>query len=157
MIKPLILVVDDEKELTNAIVQTITETERYDVLGVYSAEEALEALEKHKSFMGLGRNRIRCIVLDIKMPGMSGLEMLEILRKRFKENIGVILLTAWEDKEKWDKAVEGFVAGYITKPFERDNLINTIDRYFQGGDEQLILETFEKHLKKEKEYKEGKD
>lgn len=157
MAKSLIMVVDDEVDVADSIANTIKDTKRYEVVTAYSAKEALENLKKNKVFMGIGGNRIRLILLDIKMPEMDGLQFLEKIRKDFGEDIGVAMLTAWEDEEKWDRATSGFVINYIKKPFKSEELISTIDSYFEGKEEKMVLETFEKHIDKREQFKqEGK-
>ena len=153
MSKPLIMVVDDEVDVANAIANTIKDTNRYEVATAYSAREALDLLAKNKVFMGLGGNRIRLIFLDIKMPEMDGLQFLEKIRKEYGEDIGVSMLTAWEDEEKWDRATSGFVINYIKKPFKSDELISTVDEYFAGKEGKMVLNTFEKHIDKREEFK----
>jgi CheY-like chemotaxis protein len=152
MAKPLILVVDDEKEVADLISQTIKETGRYDTMAAYSAKEALKTLKNNQILMGIGGNRVRLVMLDIKMPGMDGLEFLEKIRKDFGECIGVCMLTAWEDEEKWDRATSGFVVNYIKKPFKKEDLLNTVDRFFSGEDINMEVETFEKHIDKRAEW-----
>lgn len=152
MAKPLIMVVDDEIDLANAIANTIKDTNRYEVLVANSAKDALGHLSKSKILLGLGGNKIRLILLDIKMPDMDGLTFLEKTRKEFGENIGVCMLTAWEDAEKWERATSGFVVGYIRKPFDPTELLATIDKYFAGKEGEMVLKTFEKHIEKRKEF-----
>src|SRR3989344_6044698 len=130
MANPLVMVVDDEKDVADSITKTIKETQRYDVITAYTAREALEYLKKNKIFFGLGGNRIRLIFLDIKMPEMDGLQFLEKVRKDFGEDIGISMLTAWEDAEKWERATSGFVVNYIKKPFKTEELILTLDEFF---------------------------
>jgi CheY-like chemotaxis protein len=153
MAKPLIMVVDDEVDIANSVAEIIKETGRYEAITAYSAQEALEHLAKNKVLFGLGGNKIRMILLDIKMPGMDGLQFLEKIRKEYGEDIGVTMVTAYEDVEKWDRATAGFVVNYITKPFESRELIETIDRFFEGKETEMVVETFEKHLKKKEEWK----
>ena len=153
MAKSLIMVVDDEVDVADSIANTIKDTKRYEVVTAYSAKEALENLKKNKVFMGIGGNRIRLILLYIKMPEMDGLQFLEKIRKDFGEDIGVAMLTAWEDEEKWDRATSGFVINYIKKPFKSEELISTIDSYFEGKEEKMVLETFEKHIDKREQFK----
>ncbi|OGC05952.1 hypothetical protein A3H38_01750 [candidate division WOR-1 bacterium RIFCSPLOWO2_02_FULL_46_20] len=155
MAKPMIMVVDDEIDVANSITNTIKDTGRYDVITSYSAREALANLAKNKVFFGLGGNRIHLILLDIKMPDMDGLTFLDKVRKDFGEDIGVCMLTAWEDSEKWDRATSGFVVNYIKKPFVSEELITTIDNFFEGKEGKMILETFEKHIQKREEFKKG--
>ncbi|MGB9612852.1 MAG: response regulator [Candidatus Margulisiibacteriota bacterium] len=152
MSKPLVMVVDDEVELADSIAEIIRRTNRYEAITAYSAKEALEHLAKNKVMLGLGGNKIRMILLDIKMPEMDGLQFLEKIRKEYGEDIGVTMVTAYEDAEKWDRATAGFVVNYITKPFEPEKLIETIDRFFSGEETKMVVETFEKHLGKKKEW-----
>ena len=158
MSKPLIMVVDDEVDVANAIANTIKDTDRYEVITANSAKAALELLTKHKVMFGLGGNKIRMILLDIKMPEMDGLQFLARVRKEHGEDIGVAMLTAWEDNEKWDRATAGFVLNYIKKPFKSEELLATIDNFFAGKETDMVLETFGKHLDKKEEFKkaEGK-
>lgn len=156
MANPLIMVVDDEVDVANSIAHVIEDTKKYEVITAYSAKEALEQLAKNKVLFGLGGNRIRLVVLDIKMPEMDGLQFLEKIRKEHGEDIGVTMLTAWEDEEKWDRATAGFVVNYIKKPFKSDELVSTIDSFFEGKEGKMVLETFEKHVKKREEFKKGK-
>ena len=107
--------------------------------------------------MGLGGNHIRFIFLDIKMPEMDGLSLLEKIRKDFGEDIGISMLTAWEDEDKWDKATSGFVVNYIKKPFKAEDLISTLDGFFEGKEEKMVIDTFEKHIEKREEFKKAKE
>ena len=153
MAKPLIMVVDDEVDVANTIANIIRDTKRYDVLTAYSAREALNFLAKNKIAFGLGGNSVRLIMLDIKMPEMDGLQFLEKVRKDYGEDIGVSMLTAWEDNEKWDSATSGFVVNYIKKPFKSEELIATLEKFFEGREGEMVLDTFEKHIQKREEFK----
>ncbi|MFH2034322.1 MAG: response regulator [Candidatus Margulisiibacteriota bacterium] len=148
--KPLIMVVDDDKDVADEIAASIKDTEKYEVATVYSARDALRLIEKNKKLMG-NRNRIELIVLDIKMPEMNGLELLARIRLTYPDDkMGVIMLTAYEDADKWEKATDGHVAGYLKKPFKEEELLKTLERYFSSADEKtkMIFETFEKHVDK---------
>lgn len=153
MSKPVIMVVDDEVDVANAIANTIKDTGEYEVVTAYSAKEALSQLAKHKTFLGLGGNKIRLIFLDIKMPEVDGLQLLEKIRKDYGEEIGISMLTAWEDEEKWDKATSGFVINYIKKPFKSEDLLSTIKNFLEGREARMVLDTFEKHIEKQAEFK----
>ncbi|MFH1361111.1 MAG: response regulator [bacterium] len=156
MAKPIVMVIDDEKRVADNIAKIISETGRYEVIAAYSAKEGLALLAKNKVMLGLGGNKVRLIILDIKMPDMDGLQFLEKVRKEYHEGIGVAMLTAYEDQEKWDKATSGFVIDYIKKPFEPTDLIATVDGFFQGKDAEMTIKTFEKHIEKRDSLDSGK-
>ena len=159
MEKPLIMVIDDEKDMADEIALTITANGKYEPVVAYSAKDALKTLKSNRKLLGKHKNKVRCIILDIKMPEMDGLQFLKKIRKEYNEDhIGVIMLTAYEDAEKWEKATSGFVSAYLKKPFKGSEIINTLDRHFSGEKEQakMVIETFEEHIEKRKGFKENK-
>jgi len=157
MEKPLVLIIDDEREMTNFLTDTINEADKYNAVPAYSAKEGFEILKKNKK--SIEANKASLILLDIKMPEMDGLQFLEELRKTYKEEeLGVIMLTAYEDKDKWDRATSGFVAGYLKKPIGKEDLLATLDHFFSGDSARtnMTLDTFDEHIKKRKEFEREK-
>lgn len=107
-----ILLAEDEKEMSNAIV-AVLKHEHYSVDAVYDGQDALDYLET-----GLYDGAI----LDIMMPKMDGVSVLKEIRKKGMD-VPVILLTA---KSEIDDKVEGLDAGaddYLTKPFAMKELL----------------------------------
>jgi CheY-like chemotaxis protein len=155
MAKPLILIVDDDKDVADEMRLTISDSKKYDVVTAYSAKEAIQVLKKNRKLLSEQKNKVRCIVLDIKMPEMDGLQFLENIRKEYNEDqIGVIMMTAYEDADKWERATQGIVAAYLKKPYREDELIKTLDRFFSGEQEKIKMEmeTFEKHIERRKKF-----
>ena len=120
-----ILVVDDDKEIVNAI-DIYLKKEGYKIYKVYNGEEALEVLKNEE---------IHLIILDVMMPKKDGLETSEEIRKN--RTIPVIMLSA--KSEDYDK-IEGLDLGaddYVTKPFSPLELIarvnSNIRRYTKFG------------------------
>ncbi len=106
-----ILVVDDDKEIVNAI-EIYLSQEGYHIIKAYDGEEALEKLKE---------NEIHLIILDIMMPNKDGIETLQEIRK--DKTIPVIMLSA--KSEDYDK-ISGLNTGaddYVTKPFNPLELI----------------------------------
>jgi CheY-like chemotaxis protein len=92
-----ILVVDDEWELRNLLTEFLT-GEGYDVIQASNGEEALELAEKEEP---------QVILLDVKMPGIDGIEVCRRLKEEDKTRfIPVIMVTALEDRD-----VDAFVEG----------------------------------------------
>lgn len=111
MEKKRILVVDDEQDLCEILHFNLT-TAGYSVETAYSAEEALEYISA---------TTFDLLLLDVMMPGRSGFQLAEELRRQERQQartpLPIIFLTA---KDTEDDMLEGFAAGaddYIAKPF----------------------------------------
>lgn len=122
-----ILVVDDEPSV-RALIRDTLELEDHSVLEAVDGPSALEAL--------LDPALPDCVVLDIMMPGISGLDVLTELRgKPATKELPVILLTAMaDDATTW----AGWSAGanvFLPKPFDPGALLDWIDRVLEGGGE----------------------
>ena len=101
-----ILVVDDEWELRNLLTEFLT-GDGYDVIQASNGEEALELAEKEEP---------QVILLDVKMPGIDGIEVCRRLKEEDKTRfIPIIMVTALEDRDL-DAFVEG-ADDFVTKPF----------------------------------------
>src|SRR5438034_10170473 len=83
------------------------------------ATEAMEALE------AAGAPQV--LVSDIRMPGTSGLELLQTLKQRFP-NLPVIVMTAFSDLESAVAAFQGGAFEYLPKPFDVDRAVELIRR-----------------------------
>ncbi len=125
-----ILVVDDDKEIANAIEKLLT-LESYEVVKAYNGMEALDALVS---------NNIQLILLDVMMPRLDGLSTMMKIRQ--SKNIPIIILSAKsEDSDK----ILGLSMGaddYVTKPFNPQELVarvkSQLRRYMQLGDMENI-------------------
>lgn len=115
-ILPSILVVDDEVNVLESF-QGILEDD-YRVLTATSGEEALKKVEKEN---------LDIVLLDIKMPGMDGTEVLRRIRK-MSENVDVIMVTAVKTMRTAIEAMKLGAYDYITKPFDVDEVIVSIKR-----------------------------
>lgn len=113
-----VLVVDDEEALRTLAAKLIA-TRGYKVLTAASGSEALAILA--------GRARVDLLVLDVVMPGLSGLQTLEEVRKRGYTDLQVVFLTAQSTD---DDVIHGYKKGadcYITKPLQPSMLLNIVD------------------------------
>ncbi len=114
-IKRQVLVVDDNQDIRELITQMLV-SEDYDVLTAKDGEEALELIKSH---------RLDLILLDIMMPGKSGMEVLEEIKKlKKKENrdIPVIMITAKSTIDDIEAALSAGATSYIVKPFHSATL-----------------------------------
>jgi len=115
-----ILVVDDEKGITDPL-KEFFEQRGFTVTAVNDGQEAIEAIKKNKPDI---------VFLDIRMKGMSGLEVLKYI-KNVDKNIKVIMLTIHEEKEVSDQAKKIGADEYITKPFRIDYLEDVVIKKVQ--------------------------
>jgi len=105
-----ILVVDDEPNVLFVLKQSFRSG--YTVLTATSGEQALEIIESEKPDF---------VFLDIKMPGISGMEVLGRITGTGAAPT-VWMLTGDEELETAMKALEGGASGYLTKPFDVDKI-----------------------------------
>jgi CheY-like chemotaxis protein len=111
-----VLFVDDEPE--NLTVFEAACGERYSVLIASSALQALELLRQHQ---------VSVLITDQRMPFMTGLELLERVQLEFPEVVRM-LMTAYADlKTAMDAINRGQVRRYLSKPWEPDELLTTIE------------------------------
>lgn len=122
-----ILVVDDEL----IVRESLTKWFREDGYRVDAAESAAAALRK------LQGESWNILLVDIKMPGMDGLELLQRV-KEIDRNAVVIIITAFASVETAVKALKDGAYDYITKPIDPDELNRLIDRAVKQ--QQLVLE-----------------
>ena len=112
--KPVILVVDDQP-LNIELLEAHLVPQGYAVVKAASGEEALEKLSN---------NRIDLVLLDVMMPRMSGIEVLEKLRADKKTRfIPVVMVTVLKETEDRVKALEAGCDDFISKPFDKHELL----------------------------------
>jgi excisionase family DNA binding protein len=114
--RKMILVVDDEEPVRN-VLQDILVRKEY---GCSTAADGYEALEmlKHKSYDAM--------ILDLRMPGLTGLEILAEVKRDYKD-MRVIILTGYSTEESAIKAINLGVDGYAKKPFDIDDIVRLIE------------------------------
>jgi DNA-binding NtrC family response regulator len=119
-----VMVVDDEQAFTEMLVLSLQE-KQYDATAAFSGQECLEKLSEDHTHV---------IILDIKMPGMDGIETLKEIKKRFPI-VEVIMLTG---HGSIDTAISGMKLGafdYLLKPADFDVLIDKVNKARRRRDE----------------------
>jgi nitrogen regulation protein NR(I) len=119
-----ILIADDEASLRK-VLSAALKREGYEVLTVKSAEEALEALEASTS-PDTGEP-FSLLVSDVRMPGLDGMQLLGRVKRRFKD-LPVVMLTAHGTVDLAVQALKQGAFDFITKPYERDELIAVVKK-----------------------------
>ncbi|MBU1276403.1 MAG: response regulator [Proteobacteria bacterium] len=114
-----VLVVDDERDFLESLVRRL-QRRSVDAAGVTSGEAALEHLE---------RQRADVVVLDVKMPGMNGIDVLRRIKQLYPE-VEVILLTGHASVESGVEGLALQAFDYLIKPVKLDELIERIMEAF---------------------------
>ncbi len=110
-----ILVIDDEKNYL-LVLQTLLEDEGYTVTAINDPETALAFLQE---------SEVDVVVTDMKMPGVSGMEILRQVKKQLP-HIPVLIMTAFGSIESAVETMKYGAFDYITKPFSNDELLLSI-------------------------------
>ncbi|MCM8856479.1 MAG: nitrogen regulation protein NR(I) [Candidatus Thiodiazotropha sp.] len=110
-------VIDDDRSIRWVLEKTLEKADM-DVTSFESADHVLSFLDKEQPDV---------VVSDIRMPGMDGLELLELLHARFP-GLPVIIMTAHSDLESAVSAYHGGAFEYLPKPFDVDDAVQQIRR-----------------------------
>lgn len=117
-----VLIVDDELDFLDSLSKRM-ELRGYKVSKAPDGIKALELVEK---------NSFDVVILDLKMPGIDGQEVLEKIKKK-KKNTEVIILSAHGSEEVASRTMELGAFCYITKPIEIEKLISVINLALEAG------------------------
>ena len=137
MVSPLVLLVDDEVPFVETMTKRLSKRQ-LKVLPAYSGREALEKLAE---------NAVDVVILDVKMPGMDGIQTLREIKKAHPL-VEVIMLTGHATVET---AVEGMRLGafdYLMKPCEIEELLAKVGeaKEKKGKHEQKIMDARMKEI-----------
>jgi DNA-binding response OmpR family regulator len=116
-----IMIVDDELHMVE-LEKAILEAEGFKTITALNGNDALKLLEKHKPDL---------VILDMMMPGMSGREVCEKIRKNPKtKNLKIIFVTVARFSEIGKDLLKNMnVSDYVTKPFDNDDLVVRVKKF----------------------------
>ncbi len=103
-----ILIVDDDKTVRDFLQRYLVQKGFTQVFSVGSGEEAISIAPAQD---------IKLAFLDVKMPGLNGIDVLRALKK-IKKDIGVIMITGFPEEEVTKEAIKEGAYDYIIKPFD---------------------------------------
>lgn len=120
MNKKKIMVIDDEESFLHLVKMNLEETNRYEVLTISDAAEAVSHLNKFRPDV---------ILLDMIMPGVGGLDVCEMLNKDFMgKKTPIIMLSALDKDIDQLMAYKKGIVDYLTKPVDIDKLVRHIEK-----------------------------
>lgn len=112
----IVSIIDDDQEVRHAV-QRLMRSRGFVTRAFASAEEFLKSSSLHET---------ACVITDIQMPGMTGIELHDFMRKQ-GPRLPVIFLTAFPDERIEKRALQAGALGFLTKPFDAKILINLVD------------------------------
>jgi DNA-binding NtrC family response regulator len=115
--QPLVLVVDDDADMADTCRRILEKKE----LRVVTAGNAAEALKQLESLTP------QLVLSDVRMPGMEGSQLLKEIKAKHPE-LPVILMTGYGTIQSAVEALKAGASDFITKPFTRDDLVNSVAR-----------------------------
>ena len=133
--KLTVCLVDDDAAVRNAF-KLLMKSAGINFISFSSAQEYLAGFEP---------KNVGCIILDVRMPGMSGLELQEILRQR-RVHIPVIILTGHADVHLAVHAVKTGALDVVEKPLNQELILERIHKAFEVFGDWLKVETERKEI-----------
>ncbi len=122
--RPLILIVDDNEQ-NRALAQASLENEDYDIVSVTGGDEALRAFAERPA---------DCVLLDVRMPGLSGFEVCSRLRALPNgADTPIVFLTAQRDVDTFDAALRAGGDDFLTKPVRPTELVLRVQAALRLG------------------------
>ena len=111
----IIAIVDDDHSVREALASLVRSL-GYAAIAFACAEDLLKSKR---------RRGVSCLIADVQMPGMTGLELYQQL-SAFGNRVPTILITAYPDDSVRERALTAGVIGYLNKPFKEDDLLACI-------------------------------
>ncbi len=116
-VKSCLLIVDDDQGMRENLAE-LFESLGYDVRTACNTPEALAVLDEED---------VDLLLTDYKMPGPTGVELIEAARKR-RPGLRAVLMTAFGDSFTEIESVRRGAVGYLNKPFEADEVVAFVER-----------------------------
>ncbi len=134
MDKPTILIVDDERSARHGM-RMLLERD-YCVISAENSTLALEQLEN---------NQVDIMLTDVRMPGMDGIELMEVAQKKYND-LMCIILTAYGDVDLAVQAMKKGAVDFMTKPINLDKLEILLKRLLQSQKIEIENRTLKEQL-----------
>ncbi len=149
MQKTTIYITDDHKIVTEGIASFLIGNEKYELIGSFSnGSELLDNLKKHQSDI---------LILDIKMPGLSGLQLSKIISNDYSK-MKIIFLSSNDDEETINEAIKSGGVGFLSKDVAEEEFLFALDKisagesYYSKGVQQTLFNSFTNNVKTEAQY-----
>jgi DNA-binding NarL/FixJ family response regulator len=119
-----VAIIEDQKETREGLSFLINSTDRFECRHVYASMET--------ALKGIGARPPHVALVDIGLPGLSGIDGVRILRERYP-SIAPVLLTVYKDDDRIFRAVCGGACGYLLKKTPPARLLEAVREIADGG------------------------
>jgi FixJ family two-component response regulator len=116
--KPFIAVVDDDESVCHAI-KRLVRSMGMEAATFASGQEFIDPIEAMPS------ERFECVILDVQMPGLNGVDVQERLKRR-GNRFPIVFITAHDEVTVRERALADGAAAFLRKPFDAELLIKTL-------------------------------
>lgn len=130
-----ILVVDDEPMIRTLLKERLS-------LEDFECEEATDGVE---ALDALAAQKVDLVISDLRMPKMTGLELLQLVRARYPD-VAFIMATGENDVRIGVQAMKEGASDYITKPFQDDVAVGSVRRALEKRRLEIELANYQQHL-----------
>lgn len=113
---PVVIVVEDDVEM-NELQRELLAVHGLDTIAAYNGLEALDVYS---------RGNADAVLMDVMLPEMDGFETCRRIKNRNGKSIPVIIITALDSEDCRRRGFEAGADGYFVKPFDPDEVVNTI-------------------------------
>ena len=119
-----IVIVDDDESVRTAL-ESLLKSMRLPAEGFASAEDFLHSTQVYDS---------ACLILDVHMPGMDGLELQRQLAEH-ECRVPIIFITAYDDEDVRQQVLQAGAVDFLSKPFAEEDLLNAVHTALQEDGE----------------------
>lgn len=127
MLKPILLVEDNPNDLELTLVALEKARLANEVVVVRDGDEALDYLLRRNSFKGRAEGNPAVVLLDLKLPKVDGLQVLEVLRDdEGLRSVPVVMLTSSKEPSDLSRAYELGVNSYVVKPVAFKEFVSAV-------------------------------
>ena len=130
-----VFIIDDDHEVCESLRWLFESVQ----LNVETYENAHLFLEKYK------KNKQGCLLIDVRLPGMSGLELLDKLKEE-KNHLPVIMMTGHGDIQMAVRAMKTGASDFIVKPFNDQCLLETVQKCIDDSKNHHSIEVINEHI-----------
>jgi two-component system, response regulator PdtaR len=127
---PLRVIIAEDEAIVRLDLKEILQSAGYEVVGETGRGDDAVRLA--------GETRPDLAILDVKMPGMSGIQAAKEITANAR--VAVIVLTAFSQRELIEEARDAGVAAYLVKPFRRDELLSAVDNVITSCQEEWAID-----------------